>query len=65
MITTRALSSILLWTIGCILLDNVHCAPQFFVSNGAAKCHTVEVAKETTVKIHYEAPGMLAFIHFD
>lgn len=58
MVASRAISTILLWTISCLLVDNVHGAPQFFVSNATPKCHSVEVAKETTVKIHYEAPDI-------
>jgi hypothetical protein len=40
-----------------VALDTAHGLPQFIVSSGKAKCFSVEVPRETMVKIHYEAPG--------
>ena len=61
----RALSSSLLWAIvwGCVPLDVAHGLPQFIVSSGKAKCVSVEVPRETMVKIHYEAPGTNVACH--
>jgi len=53
MILARAFSLIFLGTIIC---SHVHAAPQFLVWGGKPKCHLVEVPKETSIKIHYEAP---------
>ena len=64
MTIARTLSSIFLWGISvwsCISND-VHGSPTFFVMSPTPKCHSVEVPKETTVKIHYVAPGMLCFV---
>lgn len=36
----------------------VHGAPKFWVTSGKPKCHTVEVPKETPVKIYYESPDV-------
>lgn len=55
MVYARAFPSIFLWT---MLLDNVRCAPHFVVSIVSPKCHSVEVPKETMVKIHFEAPDI-------
>jgi len=56
----RAFSSFLLWAIvwSCVSLDAAHGLPQFIVSSGKAKCVSVEVPRETMVKIHYEAPDI-------
>jgi len=36
-------------------IATVHGLPQFLVSSGKPKCYSVEVPKETTIKIHYTA----------
>lgn len=52
-----ALVSLFLWVIstscGC-----VRGTPQFIVTSGKPRCYSIEVPKETTVKIHYEAPDI-------
>jgi len=53
MVLARAFSLIFLGTIIC---SHIHAAPQFLVSSGTPKCRSVEVPKETSIKIHYEAP---------
>lgn len=64
MTIARALSSSFLWglIIVWICISNVHGSPTFFVTSPTPKCHSVEIPKETMVKIHYEAPGMLCFV---
>lgn len=48
--------SAIIWS--CVLLDSAHGFPQFLVTSGKPKCFSVEVPKETMVKIHYEAPDI-------
>lgn len=53
----RVFVSLFLWTINfnffCIF--GIYGLPQFLVTSGKPKCFSVEVPKETMVKIHYEA----------
>lgn len=57
----RVFVSLFLWTINfnffCIF--SIYGLPQFLVTSGKPKCFSVEVPKETMVKIHYEAGGTL------
>ena len=48
-----------------MLIGTTHGLPQFLVLDGTPKCFSVEVPKETFVKIHYEAQGMLPYVTFD
>jgi len=50
--------SAILWSCVLLLLDSAHGFPQFLVTSGKPKCYSVEVPKETMVKIHYEAPDI-------
>lgn len=60
MSTVRALSFFFLWAIfwSCVVFDTVYGLPQFLVNSGKPKCFSVEIPKETMIKIHYEAPDI-------
>ena len=55
----RLFVSLFLWTINFnfFCLFGIYGHPQFLVTSGKPKCFSVEVPKETMVKIHYEAAG--------
>jgi len=58
--TVRVFSSFFLWAIfrTCVLLDTAHGLPHFLVTSGKAKCYSIEIPRETMVKIHYDAPDI-------
>lgn len=56
MICFGSFVSLFLWAIS--RSSCVHGAPLLVVTSGKPRCYSVEVPKETTVKIHYEAPDI-------
>jgi hypothetical protein len=55
--STMAVTRIILTILA--LVPTVTGFPLFFVKSGKPKCVTVEVPKDTYLRIHYEAPGTL------
>ena len=64
MAVVHAFSSFLFYAVfwGFVSLDNANGLPEFVVSSGKPKCYSVEVPKETYIRIHYTAPGMLCMM---